>query len=131
MVFQGWEGQQPRLSFWVSYSGRVFIQSPPLPHPPLGAAPLWARRPAGSAVPKPISGLQARAYRWGQAVEEPARVHHVGNVPAETLPYPGKVDLGRPRLEWGWGADASSDAMAPQPFQDTPWEFRAGGAGWG
>lgn len=82
-------------------------------------------------MPEPISGLQARADLWGQAVEEPARVHHVGDVPAEALRYPRKVDLGRPRLEWGWGADAPSDAMAPQPFQDTPWEFRAGGIGVG
>lgn len=101
MVIQGREGQQPRLSFQVSYSGRVSAQSSPLPHPSLRAAPGWA-----PGVPKPISGLQTRAYRPGQAVEEPARVHHVGDVQAEALSYPGKVDVGRPRLEWGWGADA-------------------------
>lgn len=60
-------------------------------------------------------------------MQKPALVHRVGYVPAEALPYPGKVDLGRPKLEWGWGADAPSYPMVPQPFRDTPWEFGAGG----
>ena len=61
----------------------------------------------------------------GQAVEERSRVHRVGDLPLEVLPYPGKVELGRPRLEWGWSADAPSEALVPRLFQAevslTPW----------
>ncbi|XP_004426166.1 PREDICTED: intermediate filament family orphan 2 [Ceratotherium simum simum] len=49
-----------------------------------------------------------RAAEGGAAVKEPARVLRVGDVPAEALPYPGKVDLGRPRLEWGGRAGSAA-----------------------
>lgn len=81
--------------------------------PPLGAAPRWAGRPEGSAVPEPISGLQARADLCGQAVEKPARVHHVGDVPAEALPYPGKVDLGQPQVGVGVGCGRTFGRYGP------------------
>ena len=113
VVIRGQGATQAELAGVIFREG---LRSVSPPHPPLSEAPPWAQGPAGSAVPKPISGGRASGYRRGQAVKEPALVLRVGDVRAEALPYPGKVNLGRPRLEWGWGADASSDATVPNPF---------------
>ena len=70
-----------------------------------------AGAPLGPDQPARHSPGRSRDERLGQAVEEPSRVHCVGDVPAQERPHPGKVDRGRATLDWGWGADA----LVPSP----------------
>uniref|UniRef100_A0ABI7YTK4 Intermediate filament family orphan 2 n=3 Tax=Felidae TaxID=9681 RepID=A0ABI7YTK4_FELCA len=64
----------------MSFSGRVFAQSPPPPPPsPTRRGSSVHPGTSSSPVPRSILGRRTRAHRRGQAVQKPALVHRVGS----------------------------------------------------